>query len=73
MIDTRGYNPEDLKCTVGPNSVEVTAQRQEISTTAQRCMATSRSYQLPQNVLPQQAVCCLSTEGILLVAVPWQK
>ncbi|RZC36378.1 HSP20 domain containing protein [Asbolus verrucosus] len=73
MVDTRGYRPEELKCTVGPNTIEITAQKQEVSAGAQRILETARSYQLPQLVVPQQAVCCLSSEGLLLIVVPWQK
>jgi hypothetical protein len=51
----------------------VVAQRDEVASGTQRSLSTTRSYQLPQFVVPQQAVCCLSSEGILLVAIPWQK
>ncbi|KAH0813711.1 hypothetical protein GEV33_009079 [Tenebrio molitor] len=71
MVDTRGYRPEDLRCTISPNSVMVVAQRDEVASGTQRSLSTTRSYQLPQFVVPQQA--CLR-EQIKIESIgqgPW--
>ncbi|XP_044267131.1 uncharacterized protein LOC123012951 [Tribolium madens] len=73
IVDTRGFKPEDVKCTVSPNAIEIIASKQEIQAGTQRSMSTTRSYQLPQFIQPRRALCCFSREGILLVAVPWQR
>lgn len=73
MVDTRGYNPQDIKCMVSNNSIVLIAEREEVSGTSQKKMSTSRRYDLPQGVIPEQTICYLSAEGVLLVAAPWQK
>ncbi|KAG5874944.1 hypothetical protein JTB14_018859 [Gonioctena quinquepunctata] len=67
LIDARGFQPEDIKCRITPNLVEILAQRQECCDKASRSMALTRNYQLPQCVKPQEGNCCYSSEGILLV------
>lgn len=71
MIDVRGFLPEEIKCKITHDSVEVLAQKQEKMESASKSVALARTYQLPQNVIPTQGNCCLSTEGILLITAPW--
>lgn len=71
MIDVRGFRPEEIKCKITQEAVEVFAQKQEKIESTSKSMALARSYQLPQKANPAQGNCCLSIEGILLVTAPW--
>nr|AHE77379.1 heat shock protein [Lissorhoptrus oryzophilus] len=72
LVDTRGFKPEEIKCNMTPTSVEVTAQTDaKIDNNVQKRMSLSRQYMLPQNAVPENGVCCLSQEGILLITAPW--
>lgn len=71
MIDVRGFRPEEIKCKITYDAVEVFAQKQEKMQSASKSMALARTYQLPQRVIPTEGNCCLSIEGILLITAPW--
>lgn len=72
IIDVRGYRPEELKCVVEPQKVQVVAEKNDTTNNpAKANTSIKRSYKLNQPVVPTKAICCLSAEGILLIAVPW--
>ncbi|XP_056633938.1 alpha-crystallin B chain-like [Diorhabda carinulata] len=72
LIDARGFRPEDIKCKMSPNLIEIIGQRQENANSGNKSMTLSRNYQLPQAVKPEEGNCFFSTEGVLLVSAPWQ-
>ncbi|KAJ8913521.1 hypothetical protein NQ315_017072 [Exocentrus adspersus] len=73
MIDARGFRPEDVKCSMTPNVVEVLAQKQEKVNSTTRTISLTRTYQLPQVIKPEEGTCYLSSEGLLLITAPWLK
>ncbi|XP_018564634.1 major egg antigen-like [Anoplophora glabripennis] len=71
LIDARGFRPEDVKCSLTINLVEVAAQKYEKFNAGNKSMTLTRSYQLPQPIKPEEGICCMSSEGILLISAPW--
>ncbi|CAG9837373.1 unnamed protein product [Diabrotica balteata] len=72
LVDARGFRPEDIKCKMTTNLVEIIGQRQEALNSGSKSMSLARNYHLPQPVKPEEGNCCFSTEGILLVTAPWR-
>lgn len=78
IVDLRGYKPENIRCIVTDNAIEIIALRNDPEMTAgtQKCQnssSMSRRYQLPSSVNPQNSMCNLSSEGFLYISVPWNK
>ncbi|XP_050311431.1 alpha-crystallin A chain-like [Anthonomus grandis grandis] len=71
LIDARGFRPEDIKCMLTANSLEVSAQKEDRTDNAQKRISLTRQYVLPQNAVPEKGQCCLSSDGMLLVTAPW--
>ncbi|ENN76227.1 hypothetical protein D910_04457 [Dendroctonus ponderosae] len=71
LIDARGFRPEEIKCLLTSQSVEVSAQKEDQSANAQKRMSLVRQYILPKLIVPENGQCCLSSDGMLLIAVPW--
>lgn len=77
VVDVKGYSPENIRCTITGNAIEISAtQKEEEGNGQQRCeksVTMSRRYQLPANVNPYNSTCNLSSDGLLYVVVPWSK
>ncbi|KAL3281070.1 hypothetical protein HHI36_004294 [Cryptolaemus montrouzieri] len=72
LVDARGYRPEELRCVITANNINVTAQKKECVNDSEKNISMSRNYQLPQDIIPENGNCCLSSDGILLITAPWR-
>ncbi|XP_044751955.1 protein lethal(2)essential for life-like [Coccinella septempunctata] len=72
LVDARGYKPEELRCVITANNVNVMAQKKECVNDTEKNVSMSRNYQLPQDIVPENGNCCLSSDGILLITAPWR-
>ncbi|KAL1491444.1 hypothetical protein ABEB36_012042 [Hypothenemus hampei] len=73
FIDARGFRPDEIKCTVTKHTIEIVAQKEDQCENAQKRTSLIRQYFLPKNTVPENAQCCLTSEGTLLVTAPWAK
>ncbi|KAI4459737.1 heat shock protein hsp-12.2-related [Holotrichia oblita] len=77
VVDVRGYKPENVKCIVTGNVIEVNAsqtiQEANGSKSYEKSMSMNRAYQLPSQINPQTSVCNLSSDGFLYVMAAWNK
>lgn len=71
-MDARGYSPQDIQCAVTQDKIEIMASNIQKEGNTERKTTMTRSYQLPKHVIPERGLCNLSSEGILVVSVPWQ-
>ncbi|XP_066148166.1 alpha-crystallin A chain-like [Euwallacea fornicatus] len=71
LIDLRGFRPEEIKCILTANTVEVIAQNAQQMENAQKILYLVRQYLLPKNASSEQGYCCLVGEGMLFITAPW--
>ncbi|CAG9771188.1 unnamed protein product [Ceutorhynchus assimilis] len=71
LVDTRGYQPYEIKCLMTNKIVEVIAQKENQQDNAQKCNALMRQFVLPQNFVSENGQCCLSPDGVLTITAPW--
>lgn len=76
-VDTRGFDPKDLKINVTRDLIEIQAEQQMLpigteSNYTQRNYAMSRNFHLPQSVIPELAQCQFATNGSgIIIRAPW--
>lgn len=75
VVDARGYAPENIRCTITANVVEVIAEKVERkphgTSVVEQTQTMNRVYHLPNEVNPKTSTCRLSAEGILVVSAKW--
>ncbi|XP_017773167.1 PREDICTED: uncharacterized protein LOC108560222 [Nicrophorus vespilloides] len=76
IVDTRGYAPNEIKCLVNEGYLEITATSGQnqlhngFPTSVEKTL--SRKFKMVRPVVPERSVCCLSNDGMLLIAAPWR-
>lgn len=71
-MDARGYAPQDIECAVTQDNIEIMASTVQKEGNTERKTTMTRSYQLPKQVAPERGACNLSSEGVLVISVPWK-
>ncbi|KAK5645922.1 hypothetical protein RI129_004386 [Pyrocoelia pectoralis] len=76
VVNVNGFAPRDIRCNITPDKIEVTAQQSDnTSNTAegvvQSQMSMNRTYELPQRINVNAALCYLSADGFLAIVAPW--
>jgi len=74
-VDTTGYNPDELRVTVGSGVICVEGKHEEKTEKGESMVSRmmSRQYPLPAQARPSDVVSNLSRDGILVVTVPKSK
>ncbi|XP_025834572.1 alpha-crystallin B chain-like [Agrilus planipennis] len=75
VIDVRGYCPNEIKCQMLGNVIEILAEKKDENEcpggTTNRVMTLTRRYELPQAIKPNCGSCALSSDGVLVICAPW--
>ncbi|KAF5269327.1 hypothetical protein FQR65_LT02629 [Abscondita terminalis] len=76
VINVIGYQPEDIRCNVTSDKIEIVAQQPSNTTSTADGLVQSntymnRTYELPRKININQTICFLSSDGFLGISAPW--